>query len=169
MTTPTTCGVLMQPLQIQKRWASKGLTRCDEQRVAPLSSVTYLPDPLGPHVLSKRKLHLVVNTRISRASYTIVVQSRAEVIVPDNSPSHSMWPYLVHSAQTGRLIQISVYEHRGTSRDQARLLYMNAGALALWREMGMPGSVVGEINRPPWKAVLSFGMSFSSLGFGDND
>ena len=163
MTMPTTPGVSPQLPQIQKRPTPLTFVRRDSQRLVTFSSATFLPDPVSPNALSKGKLHLVVKAAIARANYTIVAQSRLEVMVPDNSPSHSMWPYLVNSAQTGRLNEISVYAHRGTSRDQARLLYMNAGALDLWREMGMPGSVVGEVNRPPWNAVLSFGMSFSSM------
>ena len=168
MTMPTTPGVSPQLPQIQKRPTPLTFVRRASQRQVTFSSTTFLPDPVSPNALSKAKLHLVVKTSIARANYTIVAQSRLEVMVPDNSPSHSMWPYLVNSAQTRRLNEISVYAHRGTSRDQARLLYMNAGALNLWREMGMPGSVVGEVNRPPWNAVLSFGMSFSSMKNGNN-
>jgi hypothetical protein len=163
MTMPTTTGVSTQLPQAQKRPATPDFVRRDSERLVTFSSATFLPEHVSPNALSKGKLHLVIKASIARANYTIVAQSRLEVMVPDNSPSHSMWPYLVNSAQTGRLNEISVYAHRGTSRDQARLLYMNAGALALWREMGMPGSVVGEVNRPPWNAVLSFGMSVSSM------
>jgi hypothetical protein len=106
-------------------------------------------------------LYLVSKAFISRANYTKIAQSRDEVMVPENSPSVSMWQYLVESGQTDLLPKISVYTHRGTSRDQARLLYMNARALALWQEMGMPGTVIGESHRPPWNASLSFGMPFS--------
>ena len=168
MTMPTTPGVSPQLPQIQKRPTPLTFVRRDSQRQVTFSSTTFLPYPVSPNALSKGKLQLVVKASIARANYTIVAQSRLEVMVPDNSPSHSMWPYLVNSAQTRRLNEISVYAHRGTSRDQARLLYMNAGALNLWREMGMPGSVVGEVNRPPWNAVLSFGMSFSSMKNGNN-
>jgi hypothetical protein len=60
-----------------------------------------------------------------------------------------------------RLNTISVYVDRGTSREQSRLLYMNPSALSLWREMGMPATVIAESRRPPSSAVLSFGMPFS--------
>ena len=93
--------------------------------------------------------------------YTAIAQTRDELMTPDSSPSHSMWPYLVTSGQTDRLSTISIYSHRGTSRVQARVLYMNAGALALWREMKMPGLIIGESHRPPWNAILTFGMPFS--------
>jgi hypothetical protein len=95
------------------------------------------------------------------ANYTAIAQTIDELRAPDSSPSHSMWPYLVRSGQTDRLSTISIYSHRGTSRVQARLLYMNAGALALWKEIKMPGSIVGESHRPPWNAILTFGMPFS--------
>jgi hypothetical protein len=155
-------GVSKQALQTRKGPTSQNFVRGDGLRLVTPSSETFLPDPVSPSVWSKGKLQLVVKASIARANYTILVQNRAEVLIPDNSPSHSMWPYLVNSSQTGRLNQISVYAHRGTSRDKARVLYMNSGALALWHEMRMPGSIIGEINRPPWNAVLSFGMSFSS-------
>jgi hypothetical protein len=73
-----------------------------------------------------------------------------------------MWPYLLSSDQTRRLNSISVYTDRGTSSTQTRLLYMNAGALRVWREMGMPVNIVGETNRPPRTAMLSFGMPFAA-------
>jgi hypothetical protein len=79
----------------------------------------------------------------------------------DILPSISMWPYLLSSSQTRRLNKISVYADRGTSREQSRLLYMNPNALSLWREMGMPATVIGESHRPPRSAMLSFGMPFS--------
>jgi hypothetical protein len=47
------------------------------------------------------------------------------------------------------------------SRDQSRLLYMNADALSVWREMGMRVTIIGESHRPPPSATLSFGMPFS--------
>lgn len=106
-------------------------------------------------------MHVTVNSSISSANYTIIAQSRNEVLVPENSPSISMWPYCLKSEQTRRLNTISVYAARGTSREQTRLLYMNADALSVWREMGMPLTVIGETHRPPRGAVLSFGMPFS--------
>ena len=111
-------------------------------------------------ILVKRSMPVVNHALIAPANYTIIRQTRDEVIDPDNSPSHSMWPYLVISGQTARLGAISVYAHRGNSRDQARLLYMNAEALTLWQEMEMPCRIVGETHRPPWNAVLSFGKPF---------
>jgi len=106
-------------------------------------------------------LHVVVNGHIASANHTVVAQKGDEVMVPENSPSVSMLPYLLNSAQPRRLNHISVYTGRGTSRDQSRLLYMNADALSVWREMGMGVTIIGESHRPPRSAMLSFGMPFS--------
>jgi hypothetical protein len=81
-------------------------------------------------------------------------------MVPENSPSVSMWPYLLNSAQPRRLNHISVHTSRGTSRDQSRLLYTNADALSVWREMGMRVTIIGD-RIGPRSAMLSFGMPFS--------
>ena len=117
--------------------------------------------PLRLNVMTKRGLHVAVNGCISSANYTIVAQSSDEMMVPENSPSVSMWPYLLNSAQTRQLNLISVYADKGTSREQSRLLYMNAAALSIWCEMGMPVTVIGESHRPPRAALLAFGMPFS--------
>ncbi len=94
-------------------------------------------------------------------NYTIVSQDRDEMMLAMNAPSITMWPYLLQSAQTQVLNRISVYMERGTSSEQARLLYMNAEAVKIWREMGRRFTVIGEAHRPPRSAVLSFGMPFS--------
>jgi hypothetical protein len=112
-------------------------------------------------VSNQLALHVVVNGHIASANYTVVAQNRDEMMVPKNSPSVSMWPYLLNSAQPRRLNHISVYTRRGKSRDQSRLLYMNADALSVWREMGMRVTIIGESHRPPRSAMLSFGMPFS--------
>ena len=112
-------------------------------------------------VSNQLALQVVVNGHIASANYTVVAQNRDEMMVPENSPSVSMWPYLLNSAQPLRLTHISVYTGRGTSRDQSRLLYMNADALSVWREMGMRVTIIGESHRPPRGAMLSFGMPFS--------
>jgi hypothetical protein len=126
-----------------------------------VTSSTYQPDGMRPMTLGQRGLHLRVHASTASANYTIISQSKTEVMVPQNSPSISMWPYLVHSSQTGRLRGISVYAERGKSREQIRILYMNREGLALWHEMGMPGLVIGESHRPSHCAVLSFGVPFS--------
>jgi len=126
-----------------------------------LPATAFLQDPVSLGVSTQRSLHVVINASVSSAHYTIIGQSRDEIMFPDNSPSISMWPYMMNSAKTRRLNSISVYTDRGTSRDQARLLYMNPAALRLWREMGMTIAIVGETNRPPRTATLSFGMPFA--------
>lgn len=157
MNLPTPTGLLARLPRIQKRPVEQHFGNS----TVIVCSTVVLPDRVYPGVSSKRNLHLVGKASISSTNYTTIVQSRDQVMVPASSPSVSMWPYLVTSAQTERLSQLSVYAHRGTSRDRARFLYMNSGALALWQEMGMPGTIIGESHRPPWNAALSFGMPFS--------
>lgn len=124
-------------------------------------STQFLQDAVHLAVFPQRGLHVIIKPSISSATYTILAQNRNAVLVPENSPSVSMWPYLVSCAQTRRLNRISIYAARGTSREQTRLLYMNATALSVWREMGMRVTIIGETNRPPRTAMLSFGMPFS--------
>ena len=126
-----------------------------------VSATAFLQDSVALGVSTRRSLHVVINASVSSAHYTIIGQSRDEIMFPDNSPNISMWPYMMNSAKTSRLNTISVYTDRGTSRDKARLLYMNPAALRLWREMGMAITILGEINRPPRTATLSFGMPFA--------
>ena len=126
-----------------------------------VSSTPFLQGAVHLEVFTQRSLHVITKARISSAIYTILGQSRNEALVPENSPSISMWPYLLSSAQTRRLNTVSIYAGRGTSKEQMRLLYMNATALSVWREMGMPIRIIGETNRPPRSAMLSFGMPFS--------
>lgn len=138
---------------------------CPVFRHAPCRSQaslsTFLPNPERPRTLNHSGLHLPVKTAVSSANYSILAQNHIEVMDPDNSPSISMWPYLLRSLQTARLNTLSVYTDRGRLKEQVRLLYMNREALALWREMGRCGLVIGESHRPPLGAVLSFGMPFS--------
>jgi hypothetical protein len=124
-------------------------------------STTVLVDPVRPKVSYQRRLHVMVNPSILSANYTIVAQSQDQVMVTENSPRVSMWPYRLNSAQTQRLSTISIYVDRGTSQGQLRLLYMNSSALSLWQEMGMAATIIGESHRPPHSATLAFGMPFS--------
>ena len=117
--------------------------------------------PVSLNVKAKREPFVVVHDSVSSANYTILTQNVDELRDRQNSPSISMWPYLLDSAQTRQLNQISIYAERGSSREQARLLYMNACALKIWRQMGMAATVVGESHRPPRSALLCFGMPFS--------
>ncbi|MEG9433106.1 hypothetical protein [Terriglobus sp. ADX1] len=67
--------------------------------------------------------------------YSILSQSRRELDNPNNSPAISMWPYLIASAQTQRLSEISIYAEKGTTSDKLRFLYLNDFALRIWGEM----------------------------------
>lgn len=95
-------------------------------------------------------------------NYSILQQSAKELRETENSPSVSMWPYLVDSAQTQLINTISIYSERGDTAERARLLYMNAAALDVWKRMNRATLPVGEVHRPPRSALLLFGMPFSA-------
>jgi hypothetical protein len=94
-------------------------------------------------------------------NYSILRQSTDQLREIDNSPSVSMWPYLVDSAQTKLINKISIYMEAGETLEQARLLYMNATALEVWNAMDRATGPIGEVHRPPKAAQLIFGMPFS--------
>ncbi len=94
-------------------------------------------------------------------NYEIVAQSAEEVQDIQNAPAFSMGQYLVHSGQTRLLTEISIYSSRGESREQLRLLYMNAVALLIWKAMGKQPNLIGAQHRPPRIALLAFGVPFS--------
>lgn len=94
-------------------------------------------------------------------NYQTVAQSAAEVQDVQNAPALSMGPYLASSGQMTLLNMISIYSQRGEDRDQLRLLFMNATALRIWREMGRQPKVIGARHRPPLRALLAFGVPFS--------
>jgi hypothetical protein len=94
-------------------------------------------------------------------NYTVIAQSADEVQDVQNAPSVSMGPYLIASDKTDLLTSLSVYSQRGNSRDQIRLLFMNAIALGIWRAMGKQSRLVGAEHRPPHTALLTFGVPFS--------
>ena len=75
----------------------------------------------------------------------------------------SMGRYLdmADSGQTRLLTEISIYSSRGESREQIRLLYMNAVALLIWKTMGKRPNLIGAQHRPPRSALLTFGVPFS--------
>src|ERR1700755_1062688 len=62
-------------------------------------------------------------------NYQIVAQTAEEVQNTENAPAVSIAPFLLASGQTGLLRTISIYSVRGESREQIRLLYMNAPAI----------------------------------------
>jgi hypothetical protein len=94
-------------------------------------------------------------------NYQIVAQSAEEVQNTESAPAVSMGPYLLASGQTALLRTISIYSLRGESREQIRLLYMNAPAIHVWRSMGKTPHVVGSQSRPPHAALLTYGVPFS--------
>lgn len=93
--------------------------------------------------------------------YTTLRQSAAELSDPASAPAVSMGDYLLTMGEERRLRRISIYQERGSSREEMRLLYMNEEALAVWRAMGGVGEAVGERHRPPRTALLSYGVPFS--------
>lgn len=127
-----------------------------------LQVATFRPfDSILPTLMKRAVVNVTILDSVASANYTILAQSRDEVLQPSNAPSLTMWPYLLDSQQVRRLNSISIYAERGATADQTRLLYMNSSALELWREMGRAVRVVGEAHRPPQSATLSFGMPFS--------
>lgn len=94
-------------------------------------------------------------------NYEIVAQSVEEVQDTQNAPAVSMGQYLIESGQTQLLTTISIYSERGESREQMRLLYMNAVALRVWKAMGKKPSLIGAQHRPSRTSLLAFGVPFS--------
>jgi len=97
----------------------------------------------------------------SAFTYGTIAQTSSDVQDVQNSPAISMGPYLIISGQTELLRSISVYSERGKSRDQVRLLYMNAAALGIWRAMGKRTHIIDAQKRPPRTAQLAYGVPFS--------
>jgi hypothetical protein len=73
--------------------------------------------------------------RTTRLSYSVIAQSAEDRQDLQNAPAISMEAYLIESDQVKLLSTLSIYAQRGESRDQVRLLYMNAVALRLWEAM----------------------------------
>jgi len=94
-------------------------------------------------------------------NYTVLELTAEQIRETDNSPSVSMWPHLVNTAQTKLINKISIYMEPGETRERARLLYMNATALNVWHEMNQSTMAVHMVHRPPRTAQLIFGMPFS--------
>ena len=93
--------------------------------------------------------------------YQTIAQSVEDVQNVENAPAVSMGPYLLESGQIRLLTSVSVYSLRGENREQIRLLYMNAAAIQVWKEMGKTPNVIGAQVRPPRTALLAFGVPFS--------
>ena len=94
--------------------------------------------------------------------YQIVAQSAEDVQSVENAPAVSMGPYLIKSGQTSLLKTLSIYSLRGENREQIRLLYMNAQAIQIWKQMGKMPKIVGARTRPPRTALLTLGVPFSA-------
>lgn len=105
---------------------------------------------------------MVIEASASPAmNYTIVAQDVDEVRDIENSPAVSMARFLNEHERMKLLPTISIYAERGSDRTQVRLLYMNAVALRIWKEMGQRPTEIGSRHRPTRTAVLAFGMPFS--------
>ena len=103
----------------------------------------------------------MIGTRNGPLRYHVVQQSVDELRDPGNGPSVSMSTYLVATGQQSLLTKLSVYSERGPSASAARLLYMNAVALALWQAMGHSPTITDMRHRPPPTALLALGVPFS--------
>ena len=97
----------------------------------------------------------------TRLNYSVIAQSAEDLQDLRNAPAISMGAYLVESGQVKLLTTLSIYAQRGESRDQVRLLYMNAVALRLWEAMGNSPRIIGARHRPPKTALLNLGVPFS--------
>ena len=104
---------------------------------------------------------LMAKHSASAENYQIVAQSAEDVQNIENAPAVSIGPYLLASGQSSLLRTISIYSLRGESREQIRLLYMNAAAVRVWREMCRVPKIIGSQARPPHTALLAFGVPFS--------
>ena len=106
-------------------------------------------------------LESLVAEHVPPSLYQVVAQSAEDVQNTQNAPAVSMGPYLDKSGQKSLLTTISIYSLRGESREQLRLLYMNAAAIQVWKEMGKAPKIIGTQVRPPDTAILTFGVPFS--------
>ena len=104
---------------------------------------------------------LAANQPVPDLHYLVVAQSADDVQNIENAPAVSMGPYLLKSGQVRLLTTISIYSLRGESREQIRLLYMNAVAMQIWKEMGKAPKIIGAQVRPARAALLTFGVPFS--------
>ena len=112
--------------------------------------------------ISNDLLLLLTSQHLQKAfSYGTIAQTASDVQDVQNSPAISMGPYLIISGQTELLRSISIYSARGKSREQVRLLYMNAVAMDVWRAMGKRTHIIDAQNRPPRTAQLTYGVPFS--------
>jgi hypothetical protein len=121
------------------------------------SRMNTAPNPTSNDLL----FHLRMEYPRQSLNYAMIVQSAEEVQDIQNAPSISMGPYLSSSGQIRLLSVLSIYSLRGSSREQLRMLYMNATALRIWKEMGKQAHEISSQHRPPRAALLAFGVPFS--------
>ena len=95
------------------------------------------------------------------SDYVVVSQDAIEVQDIQNAPAVSMGAFLTAVGKLNIVPTISIYTRHGYDRKHARLLYMNAAALRVWKTMGKHPRLIGTQHRPPHSAVLVFGKPFS--------
>jgi len=141
------------------------LRRYDRQAIGSGKRLDHLH--FGPPDLANRiwrtMTQLSTHSALRRLGlkYSVIAQSAEDVQNIQNAPAISMGPYLIQSDQVKLLTTLSIYAQRGGSRDQVRLLYMNAAALHLWEAMGNKPRIIAALHRPPKTALLNFGVPFS--------
>jgi len=122
-------------------------------------------DPMKPsHDATEEKTRPsghISESSVGALNYTVIAQDAAELQDIQNAPAVSMARFLVEHGRMGLLPTISIYSERGTDRGNVRLLYMNAAALRIWKEMGMHPTEIGVQHRPARTAELAFGMPYS--------
>jgi hypothetical protein len=128
-----------------------------DMRGTKMNNLEYGSGPTSNDLLHR----LIAKQSPPELNYQIVAQSADDVQNIENAPAVSMAPYLLKSGQVRLLTAISVYSLRGESREQVRLLYMNAVAIQVWEEMGKTPKIIGTQFRPPHTALLAFGVPFS--------
>ena len=88
-------------------------------------------------------------------NYTVVSQDVDEVRDTQNAPAVSMAQFLVERDQMALLPTIQYLCGAGIDPSNARMLYMNAAALRMWKEMGMHPTEIGKQRRPARTALWS--------------
>lgn len=105
--------------------------------------------------------HLAAEHEPGALNYIVIAQCADEVQDVQNAPAVSMGPYLIATDTAKLLTTLSIYSQQGHSREQLRLLYMNATALKIWTAMGKQAHIIGRQHRPPHTALLAFSVPFS--------
>ena len=113
------------------------------------------------HKFGERSSATIASPEPLNMNYTVISQNVNEVRDTQNAPAFSMAQFLVERDQMALLPTISIYAQRGNDFSNARMLYMNATALRVWKEMGMQPTEIGTQHRPARTAVLAYGVPFS--------